>query len=77
MRSLAPTGLSIASLAKVSPGKRAAAVGVDPESGALYVACESKDEEDGVQVDLVRIGTADEGDATEVRIWFAEPGVHC
>lgn len=66
MRSLAPTGISIASLAKLAPGKRAAAVAVDPESGARYVACESRDEEDGMQVDLIRVGTADEGNVLEV-----------
>lgn len=66
MRSLTPTTVQVAQLSS-APGSRAAQLVPDPESGSVYVAVERVDD-DGVEVDIVRLASLDEGaEFSEVR----------
>ena len=64
MRSLTPIGIQVASLHDLSSSGHAAAIAVDPESGTLYVLTERKAEEGGVDVDIRRIVSEDDGIST-------------
>jgi hypothetical protein len=68
MRSLTPTTVQVASVAASSPGRRGAALAVDPESGNVYAAVE-RIEDGEVHVEIVRLEGLDAGGAfADVRL---------
>ncbi|KLT46470.1 IkappaB kinase complex, IKAP component [Cutaneotrichosporon oleaginosum] len=73
MRSLTPTTVQVASVAASSPGRRGAAIAVDPESGNVYAAVE-RIEEGEVHVEIVSLkGLEDGGAFADVVASFSSP----
>lgn len=65
MRNLVTTNLSIADYSSLGGSSSVAGIAVDPESGVGYVAVERS--EDGVEVEILRMDTANPTDFPEVR----------